>query len=134
MTKFIIYFIPLLNLYNCQKEERPMLFEVNPNIGNEKEFTVQVGQDFIIKLYTSITSYVLLNKNDKDSISYTKSEYQGIHDEDEKLGFGRRGYILYFFKANAVTDSPKLLKFSDTYSYLRERDPSPKFIVKINVN
>ena len=134
MSKLIICFLFLLNLYNCEKKQETLIFEVNPNIDNEKEFNVNVGQEFIIKLYCSINSWVFLNKNEKDTITLIETDYQAVHDKDEELGLGRKGYLLYFFKANSITEEPKLLKFTDTYSYLRQTNPIPKFIIKINVN
>ena len=134
MSKLIICFLFLLNLYNCEKKQETLIFEVNPNIDNEKEFNVNVGQEFIIKLYCSIDSWVFLNKNEKDTITLIKTDYQTVHDKDEELGLGRKGYLFYFFKANSITEKPKLLKFTDTYSYLRQTNPIPKFIIKINVN
>ena len=74
MSKFIIYFLILFNLYICEKKEEIIVFEVNPNLGNEIEFTVQTGQEFIIKLFSYTASYVFINKNEKDSISFIKSE------------------------------------------------------------
>ena len=134
MSKFIICFLFLLNLYNCEKKQETLIFEVNPNIDNEKEFNVNVGQEFIIKVYCNLNSWVFLNKNEKDTISFIKSDYQAEYDKDEELGLGRKGYLFYFFKANSKTEEPKLLKFTDTYSYLRQTNPIPKFIIKINVN
>ena len=134
MSKFIIFFLFLLNLYKCEKKQEILIFEVNPNIDNEKEFNVNVGQEFIIKVYCNLNSWVFLNKNEKDTISFIKSDYQAEYDKDEELGLGRKGYLFYFFKANSKTEEPKLLKFTDTYSYLRQTNPIPKFIIKINVN
>ena len=136
MPKFIIYFIILFSLHICEKKEEASIFEVNANISKEKEFTVQAGQEFIIKLYSSTTSLVLLNKNEKDSVSFIKTEYELEYDKkkQQQLLRDEKGYILYFFKANAITEEPKLLKFADAYSYLKESNPVPKLIIKINVN
>ena len=135
MLKFIICFSFLLNLYNCEKKEESMTFEVNPNLGKEKEFNVNSGQEFIIKLYSRYTSWVLLNKNEKDSVTFIKTDYiEEYEEKDKKDREKRRGYILYYFKANSITKEPKLLKFTDTQTYLKESNPTPKFIIKINVN
>ena len=40
-------------------------------------------------------------------------------------------YII--FKTNSITNEPRLLKFTDTYSYLKQSNPIPKLIVKVNV-
>ena len=134
MSKFIICLFFIFNLYNCEQKEETLIFEVNPNASKEKELNVKVGEEFAIKLYCSSTSWVLLNKNEKESITFLKSEYQAEHYDGEELGLGRRGYLIYFFKANEITKEPKLLKFTDTYSYLKQSNPIPKFIIKINVN
>ena len=134
MSKLILYFLILFNLYICENKEEALIFEINANIIKEKEFTVQAGQEFIIKLFSPSTSFVLLNKNEKDSVSFIKTEYQLEYCKEIKVYRDEKGYILYFFKANSVTEEPKLLKFTDSYSYLKQSNPIPKLIIKINVN
>ena len=135
MLKYIICFLLLLNLYNCEKKTESMVFEVNPNLVKEKEFTVNSGQEFIIKLYSRDTPWVLLNKNEKDYVAFIKTDYiEEYEEKDKKNRDKRKGYVLYYFKASSATKEPKLLKFTDTYTYLRESNPTPKFIIKINVS
>ena len=125
----------MINLYNCEKKEESIVFEVNPNLVKEKEFTVNSGQEFIIKLYSRYTPWVLLNKNEKDYVTFIKTDYIEEYDEKDKTNRDKRkGYVLYYFKASSITKEPKLLKFTDTYTYLRESNPTPKFIIKINVS
>ena len=135
MLKYIICFLLLLNLYNCEKKAESMVFEVNPNLVKEKEFTINSGQEFIIKLYSRDTPWVLLNKKEKDYVAFLKTDYiEEYEEKDKKNRDKRKGYVLYYFKASSTTKEPKLLKFTDTYTYLRESNPTPKFIIKINVS
>ena len=79
------------------------------------------------------SSYVLLNKKDNnDVIVFQKTGSIDEHYDGENIG-GRRGYLLYYFKTNSITNEPRVLKFTDTYSYLRQSNPIPKLIVKVNV-
>ena len=134
MSKFLILIILILNCYICQKKERIEIFEINPNIITEKEITVQSGQEFCIKISTFIKSYVLLNNNENiDSIPLIKTDSITEHYEGEDIG-GRKGYLLYYFKANSITKEPKLLKYTDTYSYLKQSNPEIKVLIKVNVN
>ena len=134
MSRYLIFILFLFNFYNCEKKEEIAIYEVNPNIGKEKEFNVKVGDEFAIKLLCSSSSWVFLNKKEKDSVTFLKSDHEEEHYDGEQLGLGRRGYIFYFFRASEVTKEPKLLKFTDTYSYLKQTNPIPKFVIKINVN
>ena len=118
-----------------RKKEESIVFEVNPNLVKEKEFTVNSGQEFIIKLYSRYTPWVLLNKNEKDYVTFIKTDYIEEYDEKDKTNRDKRkGYVLYYFKASSITKEPKLIKFTDTHTYLRESNPIPKFIIKINVS
>ena len=131
MLKFTIYLFALFNLYYC---EEPLIFEVNPLVNKEVEYNVKQGQEFIIKLVCSTFSYVFLNKNQLNSLTFIKSDYKTDHDKEEKVDFGRRGSLIYLFKANSPTTEPSLLKFTDAYSYLKQENPIPKLVVKINIS
>ena len=127
-----IYFIIsyLINIYKCDKKEEIETFLINPNLVKEKEINIQTGKIFCIKIFTS--SYVLLNKKENsDTIPFQKTDSYTEHYEQENIG-GRRGY-LYYFKANSITKEPRVLKFTDTYSYLKQKEPIPKLIIKVNV-
>ena len=133
MSKYITLLIILFNLYYCSKPEEVETFLINPNLVKEKDLSIEIGKEFCIKIPTFISSYVLLNKKENaDTIPLKKTDSYTEHYKNENLG-GRRGYLLYYFKANAATKEPRLLKFTDTYSYLREKDPKPKLIVKVSV-
>ena len=133
MSKYFLLLISLFNLYYCAKPDEVETFLINPNLVKEKEITIEAGKEFCIKIPTFTSSYVFLNKQENtDAIPFQKSDSYTEHYEGEEIG-GRRGYLLYYFKANASTKEPRLLKFTDTYSYLRETNPAPKLIVKVNV-
>ena len=135
MSRYLIFIFFLLNIYTSEKEEEKVsIYEVNPNLGKEKEFNVKVGDQFAIKLICNSNSWVFLNKNEKDSVTFIKADYEAENDDVEYIGLGRRGYLYYYFRANEITKEPKLLKFTDTYSYLKQTNPTPKFVIKINVN
>ena len=51
MTKFILFFLFLLNLYNCEKEGKVNIFDVVLNQGKTNEFNVKVGEEFALRLY-----------------------------------------------------------------------------------
>ena len=134
MSKSILLIILLFKFYVCQKKEIPEIFEINPKQIAETEITVQAGKEFCIKIYCIGTSYVLLNKNENnDSITLIKTDSITEHYEEENIG-GRRSHLLYYFKANSITKEPKLLKYTDTYSYLKQSNPIPKLLIKVNVN
>ena len=80
-------------------------------------------------------SWVFLNKDEvKDSLTFIRTEYEDNRYAGKKVGLGRGGYLIYYFKATSVTKEPKLLKFSDTYSYLKQKEPVPKQVIKINIS
>ena len=133
MSKYILLFLILINIYKCDKKEEIETFLINPNLTKEKEINIQTGKLFCIKIPTFTSSYVLLNKKENnDAIPFQKTDSYTEHYEQESIG-GRRGYLLYYFKANSITREPKLLKFTDTYSYLKQKEPIPKLIIKVNV-
>ena len=131
--KYLFILVILLNIYQCIKKEVSLTFPINPLTVSEKEILIESGQEFCIKIFCYTSSYVLLNKNENsDSIPFLGTDSIQEHYENEDIG-GRRGYLLYYFKANSITKEPRLLKFTDTYSYLKEANPIPKLIVKVNV-
>ena len=133
MSRYILFLIILLKVSNCLKREVADTFLINPNTINEKEINIQSGKEFCIKLSCVTSSYVLLNKNENDdAIPFLGSDSIEDHYEGESFG-GRRGYLLYYFNAKSITKESRLLKFTDTYSYLRQQNPVPKLIVKVNV-
>ena len=133
MSKYILILIFLIKLNVCIKKEVADTFLINPNAESEKEITIEEGKEFCIKLLCFSTSYVLLNKNEnEDSIHFEGTDSISEYYEEENIG-GRKGYLFYFFQAKTVTKESKLLKFTDTYSYLKQKNPIPKLIVKINV-
>ena len=138
MTKYILFFLFLLNLYNCEKEGKVNFFDVVLNQGKTNEFNVKVGEEFALRLYCSPgrkSTWVFLNrKENQDSLTFIKSDYETKHYEGEELGLGRTGYLIYYFKATSETEEPKLIKFTDANSYLQQENHTPTEIVKINVN
>ena len=133
MSKYALFFIFLFNLYFCARPEEVETFLINPHLVSEKEITVETGKEFCIKIPTFSSSFVFLNKKENnDVIPFQKSDAYTEHYEQEDIG-GRRGYLLYYFKANGATKEARLLKFTDTYSYLKQTNPLPKLIVKVNV-
>ena len=133
MSKYILILIFLIKLNVCIKKEVADTFLINPNAESEKEITIEEGKEFCIKLLCFSNSYVLLNKNEnEDSIHFEGTDSISEYYEEENIG-GRKGYLFYYFQAKAVTKESKLLKFTDTYSYLKQKNPIPKLIVKINV-
>ena len=133
MPKYITLLIILFNLYHCAKQDEIETFLINPSLVKEKDLLIEVGKEFCIKIPTFLSSYVLLNKKENsDVIPFQRTDSYTEHYENENLG-GRKGYLLYYFKANSITKEHRLLKFTDTYSYLREKEPKPKLIVKVNV-
>ena len=133
MSKFILLILFLFDVYYCTKKEEPETFLINPNSLSEKEITIKSGKEFVIKLACFSSSYVLLNKKDNnDVIVFQKTGSIDEHYDGENIG-GRRGYLLYYFKTNSITNEPRVLKFTDTYSYLRQSNPIPKLIVKVNI-
>ena len=138
MTKYILFFLfVLLNLYNCEKEDKVKIYDVILNQGKTNEFNVKKGEEFALRLFCSpgTNSLILLNKKEnQDSLTYIKSDYEIVHYEGEELGLGRMGYLYYYFKATSETEEPKLIKFTDAYTYLQKENPTPTEIVKINVN
>ena len=134
MSKLIICFFFLFNFYNCEKEHKTLIFEINPKINKENEFNVKVGQEFVIKLNCISSSWVLLNKNEKGPVTFIKTEIEIDQRKREAIRVGGRDYLYYYFKSNSITKEPKLLKFTDTYSYLKQTNPTPKLVIKINVN
>ena len=138
MTKYILFFLfVLLNLYNCEKEDKVKIYDVILNQGKTNEFNVKKGEEFALRLYLGpgTKSIVLLNKKEnQDSLTYIKCDYEIVHYEGEELGLGRMGYLYYYFKATSETEEPKLIKFTDAYTYLQKENPTPTEIVKINVS
>ena len=133
MSKYVLFFLILINIYKCDKKEDIETFLINPNLVKEKEINIQQGKEFCIKISTFTASYVFLNKNENsDAIPLQKTDSYTEHYEGESIG-GRRGYLLYYFKATSITKEPRLLKFTDTYSYLKQKEPIPKLIIKVNV-
>ena len=139
MSIFILIFILLINFYICEKEEKKINIidvEVERNIINE--FNVKVGEEFGLKFFCSPGTgkvWILLNKNEiKDPISFIKTGSEKYHYEGEELGLGRGTYLYYYFKAVSVTEEPKLLNFTDAYTYLKKENPTPSEFVKINVS
>ena len=134
MSKNIILLLFLLNLYACEEEAKNIIFKVNPNIDNEKEFNVDSGEEFTIELHSFSSSWVLLNKKELKSLTFIKTNYKFEPVESGLFGPQRKGHVCYIFKANSKTEEPALIKFTDTYYYLKQANPEPKFIIKINVN
>ena len=138
MTKYILFILFVLNLSNCEKEEKVSIFEVIVNQGKNNEFNVKAGEEFALKLSCSAgkkSTWVLLNRKEiQESLTFIKSDYEIVHYEGEELGLGRKGYLIYHFKASSVTKEPILIKFADAYTYLQQENPTPDEIVKINVN
>ena len=133
MSKYILILIFLIKLNVCIKKEVADTFLINPNAESEKEITIEEGKEFCIKLLCFSNSYVLLNKNEnEDSLHFQGTDSLEEHYENEYLG-GRRSYLLYYFEAKSVTKESKVLKFTDTYSYLRQKNPIPTLNVKINI-
>ena len=131
--KYIFVLFLLLNYNVCEGIDNAIIFEVNIFNGNGGEFNVKAGDIFALKLNTARYSWVMLNKNEiKDSVSFLKTDVSNPEPKDE-LGFAKSGYLYYYFKANGKTKEPVLLKFTDAYSYLKEDNPTPKEIFRINV-
>ena len=141
MIKFIICLSLLLNRYNCEEwVRRREVFEVNPDLVKEKEFTVKAGEEFIIKVYCASDSWKLLNGDERDTVTFIKIGNIKDNDEIEENEYNNiynpvkiKCFTLYYFKANSKTKEPKLLKFTDSFSYLMESNPTAKLIIKINV-
>ena len=73
MSKYILLFLILINIYKCDKKEEIETFLVNPNLVKEKEINIQIGNIFCIKIPTFTSSYVLLNKKENsDTIPFQK--------------------------------------------------------------
>ena len=142
MSRFILSFILLIlliNVYICQKEgEKIKIFDVIVNRNIINEINVKVGEEFGLKLFCSPgtgKTWILLNKNEiKDPISFIKTGSEKYHYEGEELGLGRGGYLYYYFKAVSATEEPKVLNFTDAYTYLKQENPIPSEFVKINVS
>ena len=138
MTKYILFFLFILNLSNCENEDKVNVYDVVLNQGKTNEFNVKVGEEFALRLYCSPgikATWVFLNRKEiQDSLTFIKSDYENVHYEGEELGLGRMGYLYYYFKATSETEEPKLIKFTDAYTYLKKENPTPTEIVKINVN
>ena len=133
MSKYILLLLILIQLNICIKKEVADTFYINPNLESEKEITIEEGKEFCIKISCMTKSYVLLNKNEnEDSLHFQGTDSLEEHYENEYLG-GRRSYLLYYFEAKSVTKESKILKFTDTYSYLRQKNPIPTLNVKINI-
>ena len=139
MSYFILGFILLINFYICQKEDQKInIYDVVLNQNIITEINVKVGEEFGLKLFCSPgigKTWILLNKNEiKDPIAFIKTGSENYHYEGEELGLGRGGYLYYYFKAISVTEEPKILNFTDVYTYLREENPTPSEFVKITVS
>ena len=139
MSKFILSFLLLLNFYICQKEQNKInIYDVIVNQNIINEINVKVGEEFGLKLFCSPgtgKTWILLNKNEiKDPIAFIKTGQENYYYEGEELGLGRGGYLYYYFKAVSATEEPKVLNFTDAYTYLREENPTPSEFVKITVS
>ncbi len=138
MSLYILIFI-LINFYICEKEEKKInIFDVEVDRNIINEFNVKVGEEFVLKFFSfpgAGKTWILLNKNEiKDPIAFIKTGVEKYHYEGEELGLGRGTYLYYYFKAVSVTEEPKLLNFTDAYTYLQEENPTPSEFVKINVS
>ena len=132
--KCILYLVFLIILSDCKGIDNAIFFEVNRFTGNGGEYNVKVGDIFALKLNTVANSWVLLNKNEiKSSVTFLKTDISEPQPKDS-LGNERGGYLYYYFKANSKTTEPVLLKFTDAYSYLKQAEPIPKEVFKINVD
>ena len=139
MSRFFLGFILLINFYICQKEEVKInIFDVKVNQNIINEIHVKVGEEFGLKLFCAPgtgKTWVLLNKNEiKDPIAFIKTGSEKYHYEGEELGLGRGGYLYYYFKAVSATEEPKILNFTDIYSYLKQENPTPSEFVKVTVS
>ena len=134
MIKHFLSLLLLLNLYNSKEMDNAIFYEVHIFNGKGGEFNVKVGDIFALKLFTGKHSWVFLNKNEiKESISFIKSDYINNPESSDIIGLGRSGYIYYYFKAISPTKEPVLLNFTDAYSYLKQENPIPREVFKINV-
>ena len=139
MSKFkiILGLLFLFGLINCDETGgNVMIYDVVLNKGDSaNEFNVKSGEEFALKFNCISISWVFLNKIEvKDYLTFLRTEYEDNRYAGNKIGLGRGGYIYYYFKATSVTKEPKLLKFSDVYSYLKQKEPVPKQIIKINIS
>ena len=139
MSIFILIFILLINFYICEKEEKKInIFDVEVERNIINEFNVKVGEEFGLKFFCSPGTgkvWILLNKNEINvPISFIKTGSENYHYKGEELALGRGTYLSYYFKAVSVTEEPKLLNFTDAYTYLKKENPTPSEFVKINVS
>ena len=132
--KPILYLLILLILSDCKEIDNAIFFEVNLFTGKGGEYNVKTGDIFALKLKTVAHSWVLLNKNEiKSSVTFLKTDISEPQPRDS-MGNEKSGYLYYYFKANSKTTEPVLLKYTDAYSYLKQADPIPKEVFKINVD
>ena len=139
MSRFILSFILILNFCIRQNEENKIkIYDVVVNQNVINEINVKVGEEFGLKLFCIPglgKTWVLLNKNEiKDPISFIKTGHENYHYDGEELGLGRGGFLYYYFKAVSATEEPKVLNFTDAYTYLQQENPTPSEFVKVTVS
>ena len=138
MSKIILYLLFLLGLINNEETKgNVMVYDVVLNKGdNINEFNVKSGEEFALRFNCVSVSWVFLNKDEvKDGLTFIRTDIEDSHYTGKTDGYRRGGgYLIYHFKATSATKEPKLLKFADVYSYLKQKEPVPKQVIKINIS
>ena len=136
MSKIILCLLFLVGFINSDEDSgKVQIYDIVLNKGDINEFNVKSGEEFALRFNCVSISWVFLNKDEvKDSLTFIRTGYEDNRYAGKKVGLGRGGYLIYYFKATSVTKEPKLLKFSDVYSYLKQKEPVPKQVIKINIS
>ena len=121
MSKLILCFVLLFNIYICEEIKQVRTFE-EKDLG--KELHIRLGEEFAIKTKGAVLGTVywgFTNKEEtKEFVQYLRRDYE-------------KGYHYHYFKAIKVTNGPLSLTFSRLILLVKPTGNPPTITFKINV-